>query len=198
LKISAETTFFLQKTITYIYVLGNEKMSHPGQRQRVNSDEEDIELTSTQIGIADDEEIKADHNLRERDTLIGNTRVVKKKSCIHSACRIILGIVATAVFTFMLIQLWANYGDTIKARVFAPQVVATGTFDSEGEQGKLFGVKFIKWDNSTLHLNMSKPREELLQIGLQRPQAWSYEWEDDLLKIDLDTEDLVTVVAWSI
>jgi len=173
-------------------------MSHPGQRTRVASDEEDIELAGTAIGIADDEDIKAHHNLQERDTLIGNTRILKKKSCIHSTCRIVLGIVATAVFTFMLIQLWSNYGDTIKARVFAPQIVGAGAFDPDGEKGEMFSVDFIEWKNTTLHLNLSKPKNELLQVGFQTPQMWSYVWEDDLLKIDLESIDHVTIIAWSI
>lgn len=173
-------------------------MSHPGQRTRVASDEEEIELAGTQIGIADDEDIKVNHNLQERDTLIGSHRIRKKKSCIHSACRIVLGIVATAVFTFMLIQLWANYGDTIKARVFAPQVVGAGSFDADGEVGDNFAVGFIKWENTTLHINMSKPKHELLQVGFQTPQEWRYDWNDDLLKIDMISKDTVTVIAWSI
>jgi len=172
-------------------------MSHPGTRVRVDSDEE-IELAGTQIGIADDADIQANHKLREQDTLIGNSRIRKKKSCIHSACRIVLGIVATAVFTFMLIELWSNYGDTIKARVFAPQVVALGAFDADGKQGELFGVRFLKWENTTLHLNTSKPHNELLQVGFQTPQAWSYDWEDDLLKISMNSTDIVSVIAWSI
>ena len=173
-------------------------MSHPGQRTRVASDDEEIELAGTQIGIANEEDIRINHNLQERDTLIGNTRIRKKKSCIHSACRIILGIVATAVFTFMLIQLWSNYGDTIKARVFAPQVIAAGAFDADGNWGEGFGVDFIKWENTTLHLNASKPKHELLQVGFQTPQEWSYDWTDDLLKISMDLTDGVSVVAWSI
>jgi len=174
-------------------------MSHPGQRKRLPSDEdEEIELAGTQIGIADDADIRADHNLQEQDTLIGNHRIRKKKSCIHSACRILLGIVATAVFTFMLIQLWSNYGDTIKARVFAPQIVGAGAFDGDGEQGEMFGVGFIKWENTTLYLNTSKPKHELLQVGFQTPQSWSYNWENDLLKISMDSVDIVSIIAWSI
>lgn len=173
-------------------------MSHPGQRTRVASDEEEVELRGTQIGIADEEEIQVNHNLQEQHTLIGNTRIRKKKSCIHSACRIILGIVATAVFVFMLIQLWSNYGDTIKARVFAPQVVAMGAFDADGEHGEMFGVKFIKWQNTTLHLNTSKPHNELLQVHFQTPQSWKYEWNDDLLKIDTNIVGKVSIVSWSI
>ena len=57
----------------------------------------------------------------------------------------------------MLIQLWANYGDTIKQRVFSPQVVGAGCFDEDGEHGKMFGMQFHKWINSTLHINMTKP-----------------------------------------
>ena len=173
-------------------------MSHPGARKIVDDDEEDVELTGTQIGIADDAEIRANHDLQEKDTLIGGVRVMKKKSCLHSTCRILLGIVATAVFTFMLIQLWANYGDTIKARVFSPQVIGAGTFDTDGEAGKLFGVNFLKWDNSTLHLNITKPEHELLQVSFHEPQAWDYTWKDDLLTLQLSKKDFVTVMAWSI
>ena len=170
-------------------------MSHPGQK-RVPSDEEEIEL-STQIEMAEDYDITPEHRLREDAGLLRGVKV-KKKSCIHSACRIIMGIVATAVFTFMLIQLWANYGDTIKQRVFSPQVIGAGCFDSEGEHGKVFGMGFHKWVNDTLHINMSKPENELIQVDLQTPQPWSYEWSDDCLKIAMDTMDHITVMVWSI
>jgi len=173
-------------------------MSHPGQRTRVASDDEEIELSGTQIGIADEDDIQVNHNLQERDTLIGNTRIRKKKSCIHSACRIVLGIVATAVFTFMLIQLWANYGDTIKARVFAPQVVGAGSYDAEGNKGEIFALDFLEWKNTTLHLNLTKPKNELLQVDFKTPQSWSYDWTDDLLKITAQSIDRVTIIAWSI
>lgn len=168
-------------------------MSHPGQR--VRDDEEEIELTGTQIEMADDSEIAPEHRLREDAGLLRNVRT-KKRSCIHNTCRIVMGIVATAVFTFMLIQLWANYGDTIKQRVFSPQVVGAGSFDGEGKSGKLFGMEFHKWTNSTLHINMSKPENDLIQ--LETPQPWSHEWDDNCLKITLDAVDQVSVMVWSI
>ena len=172
-------------------------MSHPGQRNKVSSDDEDIELTGTQIEMADDSEIAPEHRLREDAGLLRNVRV-KKRSCIHNTCRIIMGIVATAVFTFMLIQLWANYGDTIKQRVFSPQVVGAGHFDEDGEQGKMFGMAFHKWVNQTLHINMTKPENELIQVDFGTPQPWTYEWEKDCLKIAMDTIDRTTVMVWSI
>lgn len=181
---------------TYIYVVTNEKMSHPGQRKRLGSDEEDIELT-TRIEMADDSDITPDHRLREDAGLLRNIKV-KKRSCIHNTCRIIMGIVATAVFTFMLIQLWANYGDTIKQRVFSPQIVGAGSFNEEGGQGEMFGMKFHKWVNSTLHINMTQPEHDLIQVALQTPQAWSYEWDNDCLKLALDAVDQATVMVWSI
>lgn len=166
----------------------NEKMSHPGQR--VPDDDEDIELVGTKIEMADDADI------REEDGLLRNTRV-KKRSCIHNTCRICMGIVATSVFTFMLIQLWSNYGDTIKQRVFSPQVVGAGRFDGE-DHGKLFGMQFHKWENETLHLNMTKPEYNLVQVDFESPQKWSHEWEEDCLKITMDIVDVVTVMVWSI
>lgn len=171
-------------------------MSHPGTR-RVPDDEEDIELTSTRLGIADDAEIMEEHDLEDQGFISGK-RNIKKKSCMHSTCRILLGIVATGVFTFMLIQLWSNYGDTIKRRVFAPSVSFAGSFNEEGARGDIFNVQFLKWENASLHLNTSKPSNELLQITFQTPQAWNYEWKDDLLKIHLNDLDEVSIMAWSI
>ena len=89
-----------------------------------------------------------------------------------------MGIVATAVFCFMLIQLWSNYGDDIKKRVFSPQIAGAGKFDLEGEDGDVFGMDFHKWENTTLHINMSKPKHDLIQLDLMTPQEWSYEWVD--------------------
>ena len=171
-------------------------MSHPGTR-RLPDDEEDIELAGTQLGIADDDEIKEEHDFEDQGFISGK-RNVKKKSCLHSTCRILLGIVATGVFTFMLIQLWSNYGDTIKRRVFAPSVAFAGTFTDEGAKGDIFNVQFLKWENNSLHLNTSKPSNELLQVTVRTPQSWDYEWKDDLLKIHLDDPDEVSVMAWSI
>ena len=96
----------------YIYALCSVKMT---KAHKIDDEETGIEM-------ADDSEIQADHNLRETKSLIGNTPVVRRRSCLHSTCRVMMGIMATAVFCFMLIQLWSNYGDDIKARVFAPQV----------------------------------------------------------------------------
>lgn len=171
-------------------------MSHPGTR-RVTDDEEDIELAGTRLDMADDDEIKEEHDFEDQGFISGK-RNIKKRSCIHSTCRIILGIVATGVFTFMLIQLWSNYGDTIKRRVFAPSIAFAGSFDEEGARGDVFNVDFLKWENKSLHLNTSKPTNELLQVSFQTPQRWSYEWEEDLLKVHLETLDHISIMAWSI
>lgn len=178
----------------------NEKMSHPGsnKKKRVRVDEDDEELMDTGIEMANDSDIRADHDLEETSGLISRKRVVRKKSCIHNSCRICMGIMATAVFTFMLIQLWANYGDDIKKRVFSPQIVGAGSYGSSGAQGTAFGFGFHKYVNNTLHLNLSKPSQELVQLDYRTPQVSSYTWDDGCLQIELDTLNHVTVLAWSI
>ena len=60
----------------------SEKMSHPGQR-RVPDDDEEIELTGTQIEMAEDSDIAPEHRMREDAGLLRNVRV-KRRSCIHT------------------------------------------------------------------------------------------------------------------
>ena len=160
-------------------------------------DDDDLD-EDTGIEMAEDSEIKADHEMKETGSLLGRVVGRKKKSCIHSTCRIMMGIVATAVFCFMLIQLWSNYGDDIKKRVFSPQIAGAGKFDLKGEDGDVFGMDFHKWENTTLHINMSKPKHDLVQLGLMTPQEWSYEWVDACLRITLQHADKVTLMVWSI
>ena len=118
-------------------------MSHPGssrKKKHRRKPVEDDDDSDTGIEMAEDCEIQANHDLEESSGLLSRKPVVRKKSCIHNICRICMGIMATAVFTFMLIQLWMNYGDDIKKRVFSPQVVGAGTFMSDGALGKTFGL----------------------------------------------------------
>ncbi|MBM29203.1 MAG: hypothetical protein CME58_12615 [Halieaceae bacterium] len=152
----------------------------------------------TGIEMAEDSDIQADHKLRETKSLIGNTPVVRRRSCLHSTCRVMMGIMATAVFCFMLIQLWSNYGDDIKARVFSPQIAGAGKFNVEGAEGKMFGMQFHKWVNSTLHVNMSKPEQELVQIDMNSYQDYTYKWEPHCLKITLEYPDALRLMVWSI
>lgn len=174
-------------------------MSHPGssKKKRVRVEDDD-ELSDTGIEMADDCDIQADHDLEESSGLLSRKRVVRKKSCMHTTCRIIMGIMATAVFTFMLIQLWANYGDDIKKRVFSPQVIGAGSFATDGAVGTTFGLDFHKYEHETLHLNISKPDQDLIQLDFVQPQRKAYEWDDGCLKIDLDSSNSVTVLVWSI
>ena len=172
----------------YIYALCSVKMT---KAHKIDDEETGIEM-------ADDSEIEADHNLRETKSLIGNTPVVRRRSCLHSTCRVMMGIMATAVFCFMLIQLWSNYGDDIKARVFAPQVVGAGKFTTEGSTGKLFGMQFHKWKNTTLHVNLSRPDNDLVQIDMDGDQEYSYKWEPHCLQITLEYPDPLRLVVWSI
>jgi len=163
-----------------------------GSRKKEDDDDTQIEMVNS-----DDDEIMLDDTLKETGSLLGRVGI-KKKSCIHSTCRIMMGIVATAVFCFMLIQLWSNYGDDIKKRVFSPQISAAGTFGEKGANGDLFGMAFHKWDNTTLHINMSKPKNELVQINLLTPQTVVYEWVDKCLRITLEHVDQVALMVWSI
>lgn len=161
---------------------------HPGAK------DEDVDLEDTGIEMADDSEIKPIH---ERESLMGRGRV-HRRSCIHSACRICMGIVATGIFVFMLIQLWQNYGDQIKTRVLSPVVVGAGKFDENGASGKSFLMGFHKWENSTLHVNASKPENSLLQVTLDDPQPWSHSWVEDCITIQLSSKTGVSIVLWSV
>ncbi len=160
---------------------------HPGS-------EEDISLDDTGIEMADESDIK---RVYERDTLLRRVQP-PKRSCLASSCRICMGITATAVFCFMLIQLWASYGDAIKQRVLAPVVSSAGCFDAEGAHGSTFLLGYHKWDNTTLHLNATKPLNEMVQVNMEQPQEWSYEWSEDCLKITLEKIAHVNVMVWSI
>lgn len=173
-------------------------MSHPGSSSRVRSNEIADDLEDTGIEMADDSEISADHDLGETSGLISKKQIVKRKSCIHNTCRICMGIMATAVFTIMLVQLWSNYGDDIKRRVFSPQVVGAGVYDSTGARGVEFGFAFHMYENETLHLNGTKPENDLVQLSYGTPRESSYVWEDDCLRIPMESENQVSVVAWSI
>ena len=169
------------------------KMPHPSHKI-----EDDVFDDDTGIEMAEDSEIKADHNMKETGSLLGRARGRKKKSCIHSTCRIVMGIVATAVFCFMLIQLWSNYGDDIKKRVFSPQIAGAGMFNEKGGDGDMFGMQYHKWVNNTLHVNMTKPKNDLVQVTLNTPQTWSHEWSEDCLRLTLQHVDHVTLMVWSI
>lgn len=157
---------------------------HPG------SNEED-----TQIEMVEDSEIKPVH---ERASLMGRGDNVQRRSCVHSTCRVLMGVVATGVFVFMLIQLWAQYGDTIKTRVFSPVLVGAGSFDADGDTDTSFMIKYKDWANTTLRLNVSRPEKDLLQVTMRQPQPWSYEWKDGLLHIAMSEPTETTVFLWSV
>lgn len=175
----------------YIYAHTNTKMAKAQKITDYNDEETGIEM-------ADDSDIQADHKLRETKSLLGGVSVVRRRSCLHSSCRVLMGIMATAVFCFMLIQLWSSYGDDIKARVFSPQIAGAGKFTTNGGEGKMFGMHFHKWTNSTLHVNMSKPENDLVQIDMDGDQEYSYKWEAHCLQITLEYADALRLVVWSI
>ena len=56
-------------------------MSHPGAH-RVADDEEDIELSGTQVGIADDDDIIEDHEFEDRGFISGKRNIKKKVASI--------------------------------------------------------------------------------------------------------------------
>ena len=99
----------------------------------IRGQREDVDLEDTGIEMADDSEIKPIHGGKS----YGQGK--SPQAFVHSlACRICMGIVATGIFVFMLIQLWQNYGDQIKTRVLSPVVVGAGKFDENGASGKSF------------------------------------------------------------
>jgi hypothetical protein len=71
----------------------------------------------------------------------------------------------------MLVQLWSNYGEYIENRVMSPTIAGAGEFDASGSQTE-FVLKYHKWVNGTLHLNMTKPKSYMVVTHPIYPVKW--------------------------
>jgi hypothetical protein len=121
---------------------------------------------STQIEMAEEDEIEQIH---EKKTLLRKT--APKKSLVYSCCRACMVITAMIIFVLMLVQLWSNYGEYIQNRVMAPSIAGAGEFNRQGATTQ-FVMKYHKWVNDTLHVNMTKPKSYMILTAPDTPHTW--------------------------
>jgi hypothetical protein len=121
---------------------------------------------STQIEMAEEEDIEQIH---EKKSLLRNT--APKKSFVYNCCRACMVITAMIIFVLMLVQLWSNYGEYIQNRVMAPSIAGAGEFDRQGATTQ-FVMKYHKWVNDTLHINMTKPNSYMILTAPDTPHTW--------------------------
>jgi hypothetical protein len=128
---------------------------------------------------------------KENQGLLRNTRP-PRRSLLQSCCRACVILTSVIIFVLMLIQLWSNYGEYIENRVMAPSIAGAGEFHAEGAATQ-FVMKFHKWTNTTLHLNMSKPHSFILDVTPDAP----YVWFDHCLRLEVPPTTTVKVFVWS-
>jgi len=117
--------------------------------------------------MADDEEIE---QVYEKKTLLRKAGA-PPKSTMYSCCRACMIVTAMIIFVLMLVQLWSNYGEYIENRVMAPTIAGAGEFNRDGKVSE-FVMKYHKWDNGTLHLNMTKPKSYMVITSPVYPVTW--------------------------
>lgn len=122
---------------------------------------------STQIEMASDDDIE---EVYEKKTLL-RKRKMPPKSTMYSCCRVCMILSAMVIFVLMLVQLWSNYGEYIENKVLAPTIAGAGEFNKDGATTQ-FAIKYHKWENNTLHLNMTKPSSYMVVIMPERPFVW--------------------------
>jgi len=128
---------------------------------------------------------------KEQQGLLRNTRP-PRRSLLQSCCRACVILSSVIIFVLMLIQLWSNYGEYIETRVMAPSIAGAGEFHAEGAVTQ-FVMKFHKWTNTTLHLNMSQPHSFILDVTPDAPYVWS----DHCLRLEVPPTTNVKVFVWS-
>lgn len=143
---------------------------------------------ATQIEMADDDDIEQIH---EKRTLLRN-QTMPPKSTLYSCCRVCMILSAMVIFVLMLVQLWSNYGEYIENRVMTPTIAGAGEFDASGAHTQ-FVVKYHKWVNSTLHLNMTKPESYMVVTY----PTYKIGWVEKCLQVYADVPQNIKVFIYS-
>ena len=134
--------------------------------------------------MAEEDEIEQIH---EKKTLLRKT--APKKSLVYSCCRACMVITAMIIFVLMLVQLWSNYGEYIQNRVMAPSIAGAGEFNRQGATTQ-FVMKYHKWVNDTLHVNMTKPKSYMILTAPDTPHTWV----EKCLKFTTYSTDLKVII----
>jgi len=145
---------------------------------------------STQIEMAEDDDIEQIH---EKKTLLN--KPVQSKSYLYTCCRACMVITAMIIFVLMLVQLWSNYGEYIQNRVMAPSIAGAGEFNRDGPVGvngvpTQFVMKYHRWVNDTLHINMTKPSSYMILTSPDTPHTWV----EKCLKFTTHSADLKVII----
>lgn len=134
----------------------------------------------------------------EEETLLTREKV-PQRSTLKTCCRVSMILSAVVVFVIMLVQLWTNYGEYIQNRVMSPSIIAAGEFDTEGARSE-FIIKFHKWEENVLHLNMTEPTSYIVQTNAISEYNGNsrYTWSDGCLQIQADKSKNINVFIWSL
>lgn len=116
--------------------------------------------------VEDDDEVEEIH---ERERFVDRVRVqVKKPSTFRTVCKWISVTAAIAIFVSILVTLWIQYGDTIRARVFPPSISAMGhvcrnrtvaTYRSNLDMDMMRAL-----NTTDIHINMSVPEHPFVVL----------------------------------
>lgn len=135
--------------------------------------------------MASDEEIE---EVYEKNTLLRKQKL-PPKSTMYSCCRVCMILSAMVIFVLMMIQLWSNYGEYIENKVMSPTIAGAGEFNQDGPTTQ-FAMKYHKWDNNTLHLNMTKPSSYMVWIVPER----TFTWVEECIQIEAVNETVKVIV----
>ena len=107
-----------------------------------------------------------------------------------------MGIMATAVFCFITFAV-----EQLRRRHQGARVLASdrgcGKFNVEAE-GQDVRHAVPQVGEQQLHVNMSKPENEIVQIDMNSYQDYTYKWEPHCLQITLEYPDALRLMVWSI
>lgn len=159
------------------------------KRGKLPDDEETIiEL------VEDDEEVEEIH---ERERFVDRVRVqVKKPSTMRTVCKWVSVTAAIAIFVSILVTLWLQYGDAIRARVFPPSINAMGHVCRNRTvatyRSNLDTDMMRKLNTTDMHVNMSVPEHPFVVLFPEVP----YRFHESCL-IAETTENCIRYIVYS-
>ena len=135
------------------------------KRKLPNDEETIIEL------VEDDEEVE---EINERERFVDRVRVqVKKPSTMRIVCKWVAITASIAIFVSILVTLWLQYGDAIRARVFPPSISAMGDICRNGTsktyRSNLDTDMMRELNTTDFHVNMSVPEHPFVVLFPDAP-----------------------------
>ena len=151
-------------------------------------------VNDTQSEMVSDHEEDAEDAEEDQKLLLEHMRTREEQSWLQSCCRTCMILAAMVVFVLMLVQLWSNYGEYIETRVMAPILVGLGEYNKDATTDfKEFILRYHRWENGVLHLNMTQPSVALVDTHPFLP----YQWNENCLQIQTGNVSQLNVFVWS-